>query len=141
MATRNAEASWEGGLKDGTGRMRVGSGAFDGRYSFGSRFDEEPGTNPEELLGAALAGCFSMALAAALGRAGLASVKVSTQAKVHLRRDDAGPRIALIELDTEAEVLGAEAAQFAEIAEATRKGCIVSRALAGTEIELTARLL
>ena len=141
MATRTASAVWSGGLKDGNGRMKLGSGAYEGAYSFGSRFEEAPGTNPEELIGAAHAGCFSMALAAGLGKAGFAPKRISTTAKVHLAMGEGGASIPRIELATEAEVPGIDAAKFAEQAEGAKKNCPVSKALAGVEITLDARLV
>lgn len=141
MAVRHAEATWNGTLKDGKGNMKFGGGAFDGQYSFSSRFEEGPGTNPEELIGAAHAGCFSMALSADLGRAGFTAERVHTQASVHLNKTDAGQRITLIELDCEAHVPGIDAAQFQQIAEGTKSGCPVSAALAAVEIKLNARLV
>ena len=140
MALRKASAVWNGGLQDGQGTVRLGSGAFEGRYSFASRFEEGPGTNPEELIGAAHAGCFSMALAAGLGRAGFAPKRVSTEAKVHLVKGEAGFAISRVDLDCVAEVPGITAEAFAEQAEAAKKGCPVSKALAAIEIVLVARL-
>ena len=140
MAVRTANAVWEGTLKEGKGSMKFGSGAFDGQYSFASRFEEGTGTNPEELIGSALAGCFSMALSAGLERAGFPATRVQTEAKVNLGRDDNGPRITTIELATQAEVPGIEDAQFQEIANATKSGCPVSKALTGTDIQLNATL-
>ena len=102
MPKRTAEAQWEGSLQDGKGTMRFGSGAFEGQYSFASRFEEGSGTNPEELIGAAHAGCFSMALSAGLGRAGFTPERVSTTATVNLEKGDAGFRISRIDLTTEA---------------------------------------
>ncbi len=132
---RKANAVWEGGLKGGKGRVALGSGAFEGSYSFGSRFEEATGTNPEELIGAAHAGCFSMALAAGLERAGHAPKRVSTSEKI-----GEGFKITRIELATEAEVPGIDPAAFAEQARKAKEGCPVSQALAGTEIVLDARL-
>ncbi|HZT64799.1 MAG TPA: OsmC family protein [Acidimicrobiales bacterium] len=141
MPVRTAEAQWEGSLQDGKGTMRTGSGAFEGSYSFGSRFEEGPGTNPEELIGAAHAGCFSMALSAGLGRAGHPPNRVHTTARVHIERGDAGFSITRIELDTEAEVPGIDEKAFLEEAEKAKSGCPVSKALAATEITLNARLV
>lgn len=141
MPARTASAVWNGGLKDGSGRMRLGSGAYEGAYSFATRFEEEPGTNPEELVGAAHAGCFSMALSGALGRAGFTPTRIVTTAKVHLGLGEGGASITRIELDCEAEVPGIDAAVFAEQAEGAKKGCPVSKALAGVEIVLSARLV
>ena len=141
MAVRKAEATWNGGLQDGNGTLKTASGAVQGSYSFSSRFEEGGGTNPEELLGAAHAACFSMALAAALGRAGFSPKRVSTTSAVHLTKNDAGLGISRIDLTCEAEVPGIDAAAFAEQAEATKKGCIVSRALSAVEMRLDARLV
>lgn len=140
MAVRTANAVWEGTLKEGKGSMKFGGGAFDGQYSFASRFEEGAGTNPEELIGAALAGCFSMALSAGLERAGFPATSVQTDSKVHLGRDDAGPRITTIELTTQAEIPGIDDAKFQEIATATKSGCPVSKALTGVDIQLNATL-
>jgi len=141
MAVRKAEAVWNGGLQDGNGHLKTGSGAVDMDYSFSSRFEEGAGTNPEELLGAAHAGCFAMALAAGLGKAGFSPKRVSAQSAVHLTKTDAGLSISRIDLTCEAEVPGIDAATFAEHAEATKKGCIVSRALAAVEMRLDAKLV
>src|SRR5438105_14218492 len=108
MAKRTASAVWEGTLREGKGTVKLGSGAFEGQYSFASRFEEGQGTNPEELIAAAHAGCFSMALSGALGRAGHDPTRVSTTAKVHLEKGDAGFRIPRIDLVTEAVVPGLE---------------------------------
>jgi osmotically inducible protein OsmC len=141
MPVRNAQAAWEGGLKGGKGTMGLGSGAYEGAYSFGSRFEEAGGTNPEELIGAALAGCYSMALAAGLERDGHAPKRVATKARVHLEKGDAGFGIARIQLDTEAEVPGIDEAAFRQAAEATKTSCPISKALAAVPIELQARLV
>lgn len=141
MPTRDAEAQWEGGLQDGKGWMRLGSGAFEGNYSFSSRFEDGTGTNPEELIGAAEAGCFSMALSGALGRAGHPPTRVHTKARVHLEKGDAGFRISRIDLETEAEVPGIDDRAFQETAETAKKSCPVSSALTGTEISLNAKLI
>lgn len=141
MPVRKAEAQWEGTLQDGKGQMRFGSGAFEGAYSFSSRFEEGTGTNPEELLAAAHAGCFSMALAGALGRADHPPTRVSTTADVHLNKTDEGFRIQRIDLHTEAEVPGIDDAAFQEIATATKSGCPVSVLLAAAEITLDAKLV
>jgi lipoyl-dependent peroxiredoxin len=133
MAVQSASAEWNGSLKEGAGQMRVGSGAVEGPYTFASRFETGKGTNPEELIGAAHAGCFSMALSAALGRAGQTPTSIKTSAKVHLGTSDAGPTITRIDLDVEGVVPGIDAAQFKEFAEGAKKGCVVSRALAGVQ--------
>lgn len=141
MATRTGSAVWEGTLKEGKGRMKLGSGAYEGPYSFSSRFENGTGTNPEELIGAAEAGCFSMALSANLSKAGHAPKQINTTAKVNLGQVGAGFKITSIDLETEAEVPGLEEAKFNELAEQTKKTCPVSVALAGTEIKLNARLM
>ena len=140
MSVREAHARWEGDLRQGKGSMRLGSGAFEGPYSFKSRFEEGPGTNPEELIGAAHAGCFSMAFANLLAEAGHVATRIATQARVHLERVDGKPTISRVDLDTEGEVPGIDAKTFQEIAEKAKAGCPVSRALAGVQIGLQARL-
>jgi len=141
MATRNAEAEWKGSFKDGGGTVKLGSGAFEGPYSAKARFEDGSGTNPEELIGAAHAGCFSMALSLALSEHGHTPDRIHTTAKVHLEKDGDGFAITRIELKTEAEVPGIEAQHFMDHAEQAKAGCPVSKALAGTEILLDARLL
>jgi osmotically inducible protein OsmC len=141
MPVRTANAVWEGGLKDGHGTMRLGSGAYEGAYSFGSRFETATGTNPEELIGAAHAGCFSMALSAGLGRAGHSPKRIATSARVHLEKVGEGFKITAIDLATEAEVPGLDAEEFQRHAEGAKQNCPVSQALAGVEIRLEARLV
>ena len=141
MAVRTAKARWEGTIQEGRGTMSFGSGAYEGPYSFASRFEEAPGTNPEELLGAAHAGCFSMALSGALTRGGFKPTRITTTAKVHLMKVEAAFAITTIELETEAQIPGIDDAKFQELADGAKKGCPVSKALAGTEIKLTARLV
>ena len=138
MAIRNASAVWNGTLKEGNGTMTLGSGAFEGAFTFASRFEEGPGTNPEELVGAAQAGCFSMFLAAVLTDAGFPPVQVRTKARVHLGD---GPRITLIELDTEAEVPNLDEKTFQEKVELSQKNCPISLALTGPELQVVARLV
>jgi osmotically inducible protein OsmC len=140
MPVRKANAVWEGDLKGGQGKVSLGSGAYEGPYSFGSRFEEAKGTNPEELIGAAHAGCFSMALTAGLGRAGHSPKRVATSAKVHLEKVGEAFKITRIELDNESEVPGLDDAAFQEQARKAKEGCPVSQALAGVEITLNARL-
>jgi lipoyl-dependent peroxiredoxin len=140
MATRMAEAEWRGSLTDGSGHMKLGSGAFDGAYDFKSRMGDGAGTNPEELIGAAHAGCFSMALSAGLGQAGYTPTLVHTTAKVHLEKRSDGFAIPRIDLETEAVVPGIDQQTFQSQAESAKKNCPVSKALAGVEIHLTARL-
>ena len=141
MITRNSEAEWTGALKDGSGRVKLGSGAFEGRYGFQSRFESGPGTNPEELIAAAHAGCFSMALAHALEEKGHAPRRVHTVATVSLNQKGGGFEIPAIELTTEAEVPGLDAAGFQTIAEDAKANCPVSKVLAGAQITLKAKLL
>ena len=141
MATRNGSATWNGDLKDGTGHLTVGEGAFEGDYSFASRFEEGAGTNPEELIAAAHAACFSMALSNIMAGEGHEPKSVNTTAKVHLRNVDGAPTIAKIELETEGEVPGIDEDAFRGYAEQAKSDCVVSRALGGVgEMELTARL-
>lgn len=138
MVQRTSSAQWNGTLKDGAGTMTLGSGAYTGPYTFASRFESGPGTNPEELVGVAHAGCYSMFLSALLTKAGFKPASIRTKATVHVGE---GPTINLIELVTEAQVPGLTADKFAEHAEAAKKGCPVSKALAGPEIRLNAKLL
>ena len=140
MPERSATARWEGGLQGGKGTMRLGSNTFEGQYSFSSRFEEGSGTNPEELIGAAHAGCFSMALSAGLERAGHAPNSIETSARVHLERADSGFRISRIDLSTTADVPGIDDAAFRDQAETAKKNCPVSQALTGVDIQLEARL-
>jgi len=140
MPVRRAEARWKGSLQDGSGTMRVGSGAFDGRYSFSSRMEDGAGTNPEELIGAAEAGCFSMAFANALSQAGHKPQEIHTSANVHFDQTDKGWSISRIELTTEGIVPGVDEATFTRIAEEAKKTCPVSRALTGSQINLQATL-
>ncbi len=141
MPARKSEAEWKGSIKEGKGHMRLGSGAFDGEYSFVSRFESGSGTNPEELIAAAHAGCFSMALSAGLGRAGHNPTRVHTTATVHLEKVNEGFSITRIELNTEAEVPGIDEKTFMEQAEAAKKNCPVSKVLAAAQITLNARLV
>lgn len=140
MATRTGSAVWEGTLKGGKGSLKLGSGAYEGAYSFSSRFEEGKGTNPEELIGAAEAACFSMALSANLEKAGHPATRINTTATVKLGMVDGAPTITTIDLNTEAEVPGIEDQAFQEQAEKTKKTCPVSRALAGPQINLKAKL-
>src|SRR6187401_2077669 len=141
MPVRSAKAQWDGTLKEGKGTMSLGSGAFQGQYSFLSRFEQGAGTNPEELIGAAHAGCFSMALSAALGKEGFVPDRIHTAARVHLEKTGEGFSIPRIELTTEACVPAIDAAKFQEIAENAKATCPVSRVLAGAEITLEAKLV
>lgn len=137
---RTADARWNGDLMKGNGAMRLGSGAYEGTYSFGSRFEQAPGTNPEELIAAAHAGCFSMALSAALGKAGGTPQSVETHAVVHLEKVDAGFAITGIDLHTKVQVEGVSKEQFLAVAEDAKKNCPVSKALAAVPIRLEAEL-
>ena len=138
MAVRTSTAEWKGTLKEGSGTMRVGDGFYDGPFTYASRFETGPGTNPEELIGAALSGCFSMFLSALLTTAGFTPTRIATTATVHLTE---GPTISLIELNTEAEVPGLTDADLQTHAEAAKKNCPVSKALAGPEIKLLVKLV
>ena len=141
MPKRKADARWDGSLQDGHGTMRLATESFEGPYSFKSRFEEGEGTNPEELIAGAHAGCFSMALSGELGRAGHAAESVETTATVHVEKVPDGFAITRIELDTRARVPGIEDEEFQRLAEAAKKGCPVSQALAAVEsIELNATL-
>jgi len=142
MAIRKADALWEGDLKGGKGTMKTGTGGLQAPFTFDTRFGDSAGTNPEELLGAAHAGCFSMALSAGLGRAGHPPTRIETSAKVHIEKTDAGFRVVRIDLDTRATVPGIADAAFQEIAAATKTGCPISAALAAVPvINLTATLI
>lgn len=140
MPVRTSEAEWKGNLLQGQGTMKLGSGVFEGKYSFPSRFESGQGTNPEELIGAAHAGCFSMALSFILGNAGFNPTRVHTTARVHLEKVGEGFSITKIELETEAQIPGIDDQTFQGHAEAAKKGCPVSKALTGTEITLKAKL-
>jgi lipoyl-dependent peroxiredoxin len=142
MPVRTADAEWTGTLQEGSGHMRMGGGAYDGAYTWSSRFEEGQGTNPEELLAAAHAGCFSMSLSSNLGKAGFAPEHVETTARLHFEKGDAGFSVTRIELDTRARVGGGiEDAAFQEIAQRAKDTCPVSRALAAVpEITVTATL-
>lgn len=140
MSIRNAEATWEGSFREGSGVMKLGSGAFEGAYSYLTRFEDEPGTNPEELVGAAHAGCFSMSLSARLSNNGFPPKRIHTSAKVHFGRVDGKARIIKIELDSETEADGISLEKFLELAEDAKINCPVSVALSGVEITLNARL-
>jgi osmotically inducible protein OsmC len=141
MPKRTANARWEGSLTEGQGTMRMASGAYEGPYSFQSRFEEGDGTNPEELIAAAHAGCFSMALSGELGKAGHDVDSVETEATVHLDKVEDGFAIKRIELRTRVSAPGVSDSDFQDAAEAAKKGCPVSQALAAVEsIDLDAQL-
>ena len=141
MPVRTGQAVWKGTLKEGSGTLRTQSGAYEGPYNFVSRFESGPQTNPEELVAAAHAACYSMALSAGLEKAGFKATKVSTKASVHLEKLEAGFTITHIDLDVEADVPGVDDKKFAEISDATKSGCPISRLLTGAQINLRARLL
>ena len=142
MAIRQSTAIWEGPLKEGRGTINIGSEGLQVRYGFESRFEGKgPGTNPEELIGAAHAGCFSMALANELAKAGHPPVRIETVARVHLTKGADGFSIPTIELETSADVAGIDSGTFERVAETAKRNCPVSKVLAGATITLTARLL
>ena len=141
MPIRQASAVWKGGLKEGKGTVKLGSGAFEGQYSFSTRFEDGKGTNPEELIGAAHAGCFSMALSAGLGKGGFTPESIQTTAKVNLEKQGEGFAIARIDLVTEAKIPNIDPAAFKKFADDAKANCLVSQALAGTKITLDAKLL
>ncbi len=137
MAIRHSEALWLGTLREGSGTMKLGSGLFEGPFTFASRFEDGKGTNPEELVGAAQAGCFSMFLSATLTKEGFPPTRIHTTAKVHL---EAGPTITKIELTTTAHVPNVSEAKFQEAVDISKKNCPVSKALASIEIHVHAKL-
>jgi lipoyl-dependent peroxiredoxin len=141
MAVRTAEAVWNGNLREGKGTVKLGSGAYEGAYSFSSRFESGTGTNPEELIAAAHAGCFSMALSAGLGKANITPTRIHTTATVHLEKVGEGFGITRIELNTEAQIPGIDDATFQKTAAEAKAGCPVSKALAGAQISLKAKLV
>ena len=142
MPTRTADAEWNGDLKSGSGKMKLGSGAFEGAYSFKSRMESGAGTNPEELIAAAHAGCFSMAFSHMLSEAGHPPTRVHTSAKVEFGQVPGGFAITKIHLETEGKVPGLDSAKFQEIAKKAKEGCPISKALSGVpEITLTANLI
>src|SRR3954447_7061360 len=139
MAVRTANARWDGALQDGSGTMALGSGAFEGQFSYASRFESGPGTNPEELIGAAHAGCFSMAFSLILGNAGLTADYIRTQAAVSLEKVGDGFEITKVHLTTSAKIPGATDAKFQELANMAKSGCPVSK-LFKAAITMDARL-
>jgi lipoyl-dependent peroxiredoxin len=141
MIERKAEVVWEGGLKDGKGKMKLGSGAYVGSYSAGSRFEDGIGTNPEELIGAAHAGCFSMAFAKILNEAGHNPSKIETDAKVKLVKEGEGFKIESVSLHTTVDLVDIEDDKFLNLAEKAKKNCPVSKALAGVDISLKAETI
>ena len=129
MPVRSADAQWEGSLQDGKGTMRFASGAFEGAYSFASRFEDGTGTNPEELIAAAHASCFSMALSAQLGEAGLTADRIETTATVTLEKNAAGWEVSTSHLDVRAKVPNATEDSFETAANNAKAGCPISRLL------------
>jgi osmotically inducible protein OsmC len=141
MATRNGSAEWNGSLKDGKGSVTVGDDVFTGAFSFHSRFEDGSGTNPEELVAAANAACFSMALSGILGEDGHEPEYIRTKARAQLRNVDGRPTITQMAIETEGKVPGIDEAAFTDAAEKAKAGCVISRALGGVdEITLTATL-
>lgn len=140
MARRESKAVWRGGLKNGTGAVELGSGLFRSQYSFESRFESGPGTNPEELIGAAHAACFSMALAGNLERAGHPPDEIETSARVSIEKTPEGFAITTIELDTQGRVPDIDEDEFVKHAEVAKNTCPVSQLLKGADISLKARL-
>jgi lipoyl-dependent peroxiredoxin len=141
MPIRSASARWEGTLTEGSGKLRTGKGGYEGNYSFKSRFEEGEGTNPEELIGAAHAGCFSMAFSKVLADAGYPPRSIDTTAAVHLDKTDAGMTVTRIDLDTTGDVPGIDDADFQKAAEGAKENCPISRLLSpGAEITLSAKL-
>lgn len=138
---RKANAKWDGTLKEGKGHMVLGEGSYEGPYTFASRFEQGEGTNPEELIGAAHAGCFSMALSGDLGRAGYEPDSISTTAHVHLEKVDDKPTVTKIHLETKATVSGIEEDEFQKIVSGTKDNCPISRLLKAAEITVEARLV
>jgi osmotically inducible protein OsmC len=141
MAVRTAQAVWEGTLREGNGKMSFGSGAYEGAYTWSSRFEEASGTNPEELLGAAHAGCFSLSFSGRLTRAEFPPTRIKTTAKVYLEKVEEAFSITHIELETEAQVPGIDEKTFQELAVAAKDNCPVSRALTGVKISVSAKLV
>ena len=140
MPVRTADAIWQGSLKEGSGKLKLGEGTFNGNYSFKSRFEEGGGTNPEELIAAAHAGCFSMALANVLSDKGHEPTSVETTAKVHLDKSGEGFEITTIELETEVHARGLDDQTLQDCANDAKENCPVSKALAGPEITVEAKL-
>jgi len=141
MPDRKATAEWKGNLTQGQGKIALGSGAFEGSFSFATRMGDEPGTNPEELIAAALAGCYSMALNATLEKQGTPATDVHSEAVVHFGKDDAGFAIRGIDLETKATVPGITEADFQQVAESVKETCPISKALAAIKINLHAELV
>ena len=141
MPVRKSEAEWKGGLKDGKGKMRLGSGAFEGKYNFSSRFEEGTGTNPEEMIGAAHAGCFSMQLAHLIKKEGYEPESVKTEASVTIEKVEEGFAITSIHLKNKSKIPGIDEDIFKKLAQSAKENCPVSKALAATDISLDAELI
>ena len=141
MLTRTGDAVWEGGLKEGKGSLSFGNGAYEGPYSFSSRFEEEPGTNPEELVATAHAACFSMAFSATLEKNGFVPISVKTEAKLNFEKLESGFRITKITLHAKAEVPGIENDNFQDLGQEAKESCPISQALKTITIELKAELI
>ena len=140
MAERKAKAEWKGTLQEGEGHLSLGSGLFEGKYSFGTRMGEEPGTNPEELVGAALAACYAMALNLALEKEGKPAQSVKADTVVHFGKDESGFGISAIDLTTRVAADGISDEEFKRIAESVKQTCPISKALAAVDIRLDAHL-
>lgn len=141
MTIRTAAANWKDSLKEGTGQITLSSGDFTGKYSFDTRFEQTPGTNPEELIGAALAACFSMAMSAELGKHNYQPVTINTTAKVHLNKNATGFTIDLIELETETNCPNLGTQDFSNYCEIVKQNCPIAKALAGSKITVHGRLI
>jgi lipoyl-dependent peroxiredoxin len=141
MAVRHAEAVWEGNLRDGKGTMKLGSGVFEGAYSFASRFESGDGTNPEELIGAAHAGCFSMAFSGAVAKAGFTPQRIHTTAAVYLDKVGDGFQVTKVDLGMQATIPGIDEQTFQKHAEGAKENCPISQLLKGAEITLKAELV
>ncbi len=141
MITRKSEAEWKGGLKDGAGQLKFGSGAFEGPYNFSSRFEGGAATNPEELLAAAHAGCFSMAFSLFLGMENFTATRIHTTAAVELEQVNGGYEITLVQLTVEASIPDISEAQFQELAKQAKENCPISKALGAVAIHMTAKLV
>jgi len=140
MSIRTAETIWNGNLREGNGTMKVGSGVFEAPFTWGTRFSEDPGTNPEEVVGAALSGCFSMFLSAQLTGNKTPPESIHTNATVHFGRDETGPLIEKIVLETIAYVSGVSQERFDELVGISKQNCPISRALRAVEIEVHAKM-
>lgn len=140
MTIRTVSAQWNGTLKEGTGVMRLPGANFEGPYTFASRFEEGEGTNPEELVGAAIAGCFSMFLSALISKTGITPSEINTQAAVDLGKDDKGPKITSIQLTTDAKVPSISETDFQALVQEAKENCPIAKLYTGTVIEVAATL-